>query len=338
VYLTLTDWPPTFSALARWLAVGAVLVAVAGRTRTWAAVMAAVIAGLGGLYVAVVAGQGVVGGQAAPWTYVIGGAIVAGVSALQVAGLIRRKLVFDPVVLAAVQLGLGLASRWAYYALSGLGTNPAAYRPETVLSPFRTELPMLALALAAVGLGVSRGWRPAIDRLGVTAPTATHALIAFGVAVVFSGLGIFANYLTYRLMPGTYHNIGEIEYIAYSALPIWAYWLLSALAGTSEETLFRGALQPRFGILITAALFASIHIQYGFTPILAVVFVHGIGLGLLRRYLGTTTAILTHATYDALTFNWRQDLVWLGVLAAIVIVWTPARRASDPSKRLQPPN
>ena len=44
---------------------------------------------------------------------------------------------------------------------------------------------------------------------------------------------------------------------------------LGLAAGIGEETLFRGALQPRFGLLITSLLFALLHSQYGITPFYA---------------------------------------------------------------------
>ena len=297
--------------------------------------IAALSIALGAVSLAVDSAGRAVNGHPAEWAYVAGGALITGLSLRQELGWWRKQLPFDPVVLVAIQLGIGLVFRWAYYLWSGLGTDPAAYRPDTLLTPFRTELPILAVALAAVGLGVSRGWRPAVDRLGLTPPTFSQLFVALGVAVVFSASGIIANQLTYRLTPGAYYNIVQVGYLTYFSLPIWGYWILAALAGLCEESLFRGALQPRAGILITAILFATIHIQYGFTPILAMVFIHGIGYGLLRRYMSTTTSIMAHASYDAFTFRWQYDLVWAGILVAVVIVSTLVRRRFSFTPRLQ---
>ena len=57
-------------------------------------------------------------------------------------------------------------------------------------------------------------------------------------------------------------------------------------------------MQPRFGIVVSAALFAMLHVNYGLTPILGMVFVHGLAYGLMRRHLNTTTAAIAHTTYD----------------------------------------
>jgi len=71
------------------------------------------------------------------------------------------------------------------------------------------------------------------------------------------------------------------------------------LAGVVEESLFRGALLPRFGIVVTAILFAALHIQYAVSFATLEVFVLGLGLGWLRVRSGSTlTCMVTHAGYD----------------------------------------
>ena len=76
-------------------------------------------------------------------------------------------------------------------------------------------------------------------------------------------------------------------------------WLLLAAAtGIGEELLFRGAIQPIFGIGVTSFLFATAHVQYGITPVTFIVFVIGIILGLIRRKYNTTTSIFVHSGYN----------------------------------------
>ena len=76
--------------------------------------------------------------------------------------------------------------------------------------------------------------------------------------------------------------------------------LIGVGAGLGEETLFRGAVQPVFGIPATSILFASMHVQYGPSLLLGYIFVLSVGLGLLRRYFNTTTSFLAHAGYNTL--------------------------------------
>jgi len=74
--------------------------------------------------------------------------------------------------------------------------------------------------------------------------------------------------------------------------------IVGITAGFGEEILFRGAVQPRFGLVLTSALFALAHLQYALSPALVEVLVVGLVLGLLRRRANTTTCILVHAGYN----------------------------------------
>jgi membrane protease YdiL (CAAX protease family) len=76
-------------------------------------------------------------------------------------------------------------------------------------------------------------------------------------------------------------------------------WLILALAtGIGEELLFRGAIQPAFGLIPTAALFAIAHLQYDLSPLMLFIFILGIILGIIRQRYGTTVAILIHFGYN----------------------------------------
>ena len=72
---------------------------------------------------------------------------------------------------------------------------------------------------------------------------------------------------------------------------------LSAALG--EETLFRGAAQPRFGLFFTAAAFAIVHSNYGLSLSTVIVFILGLVLGLVRIRHNTTTAMIVHAVYNS---------------------------------------
>ena len=52
--------------------------------------------------------------------------------------------------------------------------------------------------------------------------------------------------------------------------------------------------------MLTSLLFTSVHTQYGISIDTLGVFVISCGLGLLRRYFNTTTALTCHVTYDLL--------------------------------------
>jgi hypothetical protein len=74
---------------------------------------------------------------------------------------------------------------------------------------------------------------------------------------------------------------------------------LGLLAGVVEETLFRGALTPRLGVVLSSILFAALHTQYAISFATLEVLVLGIGLGLLRVWSRSTLpGMVTHAGYD----------------------------------------
>jgi membrane protease YdiL (CAAX protease family) len=79
---------------------------------------------------------------------------------------------------------------------------------------------------------------------------------------------------------------------------IQAAFLLAFTSAVSEEILFRGALQPIFGIPLTTVLFVLFHNQYTLTPAMLIILVVGTGLALLRRYQSTTSAIIAHFIYN----------------------------------------
>lgn len=175
--------------------------------------------------------------------------------------------------------------------------------PGTVLV---SELPFVAIALLGVGLGVQRNARETLQRLGYGAVS----LRQLGVVVLFVGVALALSYaadtLFAQLQPDLYRKVGEISSKLFSPIGLSpASAVLFALlvgvgAGLGEETLFRGAVQPKLGILATSVLFASMHFQYGPSLLLGYVFLLSIGLGLLRKYINTTATFLAHATYNTL--------------------------------------
>jgi len=169
-----------------------------------------------------------------------------------------------------------------------------------------SQLPFLVLALLGVGIGVRRGFRETLARLGY----GPISLRNVGVVVLFIvgafALSVVADYLFSLLQPDLYREVGEISGTLFNpkglspAAAILFALLIGVGAGLGEETLFRGAVQPVFGITATSILFASMHVQYGPSLLLGYIFLLSIGLGLLRRYFNTTTCFLAHAGYNTL--------------------------------------
>ena len=80
---------------------------------------------------------------------------------------------------------------------------------------------------------------------------------------------------------------------------IWGILTIGLAAAWGEETIFRGAMQPKFGRILTAILFAVVHGNYGFSIVTVAIFFVGYILGIIRDRYSTTTSMVTHATFNS---------------------------------------
>jgi CAAX protease family protein len=217
-----------------------------------------------------------------------------------------------------------------------LGTN-LAQSPLNVIDLLEGEAPFLIVAVAGVGLLIRRNGGQAAERLGLVVPAWWHLCLALAAAGVFLGLGLASDTLSHSLRPDiarrvdatTQHVFGDLG----SPLGIAA---LALLPGICEEILFRGALQPRIGLVLTALLFTSIHTQYGLSIDTLAVFVIALGLGLVRKYANTTSSCACHVTYNLLV---GVGISGVGLTAGLVVeaaligvsayaIWTTRRRTA----------
>jgi CAAX protease family protein len=181
-----------------------------------------------------------------------------------------------------------------------LGAQIQPAQPLTFGDLLAQDLPLLILSFLGVGLFIRRSPRETIERLGLVPPQQRRwwaiAVLGIGVflAVAF-GIELVANVVA----PDQQKQVTDVSNVLFSHFnnPA-AIIFLGVLAGVVEEILFRGALQPRFGLLVSAVLFAALHTQYAISFATLEVFVLGFGLGWLRARAGTLPAIVTHAGYD----------------------------------------
>jgi uncharacterized protein len=160
----------------------------------------------------------------------------------------------------------------------------------------------VGLAFAAVGWLIVRRLPEATERLGIRVPTGRTiaAALGFFVAVLFA-YGAVAT-AAELIDPGVFEELEPVTEDLTEDVqnPVGAA-LVGISAGAGEEAVFRGAMQPRFGIPLTSLAFAVIHApQYGFSPIILALFAVSVLLGLERRRFGTTAAMITHALYNFL--------------------------------------
>lgn len=234
-----------------------------------------------------------------------GGVVCVGLISEPARAAVARILPIDPaspldalalaltVVMVSMQIGTQLSGDvLAQVASTAQRLGPA----DLVLQ----EIPFLLAGLLGVGLLVRRSPGQALARLGLVRPEAWQVVLALAAAGVFyafsSGMDVAAQVLT----PGLAHKVTQATDRIFGQLntPL-GIATIALSAGICEETLFRGALQPRLGLLWTAIVFAVIHSQYGLSLDALAVFLLAIGLGLLRRFTNTTTTIVCHTAYNA---------------------------------------
>jgi membrane protease YdiL (CAAX protease family) len=203
------------------------------------------------------------------------------------------------LVLAIMALGLGIAQM---PLVGGLDTLAASSIQVGVWDSMLSTLPIGLLALIGVGLFVRRTPRDTWKRLGLVRITWQQAGLAVGLALLIVGVSIAIDRAWRVLAPENYEMMDALSEVLYGQLARKWYHavILSLLIGVSEEIFFRGALQPRFGYLPTAVVFAVAHAQYGLTPASVQILGAALLLGWLRQRTNTTTCIILHALFNAL--------------------------------------
>jgi membrane protease YdiL (CAAX protease family) len=170
----------------------------------------------------------------------------------------------------------------------------------TMLTLWVQQILTALLAFVGVGWLTRRTWQESLARLALVIPSGREWLIAIGI-----GLGMVPVVLLLEVV-GSSVGLGtdaDVERLTEQLLGSLFTTPLGILtiglsAGLGEETLFRGALQPRFGLILTAIFFALVHSQYGITLSTVVVLILGFLLGWLRLRYNTSTAMITHAVYN----------------------------------------
>ena len=168
----------------------------------------------------------------------------------------------------------------------------------------------LACALLGVGYPMRRSERKTLARLGLRLLKREDWLFGLGIGTALLILTQLGSILWQLFLP--MEEFAEQSAFArdittlFSSLPL--ILLLATLTALSEEILFRGALQPVFGLLATSVFFALSHTQYGYTPALIFLFVVGAGLGFLRERYSTSAAIIAHFAYNFLQLSLFQGV------------------------------
>ena len=219
---------------------------------------------------------------------------------------VARWLPIDPesivhttaLTFAIYQIGLSLGQMGLIGDLETLADVELAL---TVWDVLLSGIPLALFALAGVGLLIRRGGRGTAKRLGLRRLTWKQLIAAVGVTILLLGFDAAVSLSWGEVDPAGYELLERVSESLFGGLTTATGALVLGLsAGISEELLFRGAVQPRLGLLLTAILFAIGHLQYGLTVATLEVLVMGLVLGFIRRRTHTTMCILIHALYNTI--------------------------------------
>ena len=281
--------------------------------RPWAVHAAGILAGLtsgatflfGAIYFAGVLGPPSPGVSPAPIG--IGLMVTSAVAALVAANPFRTRIARllsldpdNPVHALALALAVILfGSQVTLVSFTNVLAADQAQPPLTVVDLFAQELPFLIIAVTGVGLFIRRNGTETAVRLGVVAPMWWQITLALAAAGIFFAFAQGVDTLSHAWTPGMAHQIDTTTQHVFGGLNnpagIAAIAILPAIC---EEILFRGAIQPRLGLVVSALLFTSIHTQYSVSFDTLAVFILALGLGVIRKYTNTTTSSICHATYN----------------------------------------
>lgn len=194
-----------------------------------------------------------------------------------------------------VTLGIGLDTL-ADLMDAGQTEGPSV----TILSMWAQQLMMALTAVIGVGWLTRKSWRGMLERLDIVMPTARQAVTGFFIGLALVPVVAIMEYLASLVGVRTDQNVARLTEELLGALldSPWGIVTLGLAAALGEEPLFRGAAQPRFGLILTSLLFALLHSNYGISLSTGVVLILGIVLGVVRIRHNTSTAMIVHAVYN----------------------------------------
>ncbi|MEZ4515381.1 MAG: CPBP family intramembrane glutamic endopeptidase [Chloroflexota bacterium] len=195
-----------------------------------------------------------------------------------------------------------------YAALAESAVSP------TIVDVLAQQLLFVLVAFFGVGLFTRRKDQALNERLGLVRPTMSQLFMGVRWMIFFVFLQAVIGALWTLLSPEQAQQLSSLNDTLLGDFDtVWEWFLLAAAAGVGEELLFRGALQPVFGILFTSIVFALSHVQYGFSPATLTVFLLSVVLGVIRKRSNTTVTMFVHAGYNFI----------LGLLALLAVYLQP---------------
>ena len=163
---------------------------------------------------------------------------------------------------------------------------------------------LVPATLFAVGYGVRRDFKAALERIGLQRPTWRQVLGGAGLAAVLVIVVIWVLLPSIDWVWGAMgwpltdeEALGKLR--AHMFTPLGAV-VIGVVAGLGEELAVRGVLQPRLGLFLSNLFFTVLHASIYNWDALVSVFVLGLVFGVIRKKTNTTTSAIVHGMYDFL--------------------------------------
>ena len=198
------------------------------------------------------------------------------------------------VINLAVTLAVGLET------LADLSEGVETDGGALLLSVWVQQITFALWAVVGVGWLTRRRLLQTLERLRLVVPRPVEVAVGIGTGLVSVAVILALEIVAGAVGWGVDEDVQRLTEVLVGPLlgSIPGILTLGLAAGIGEETLFRGALQPRFGLLFTSVLFALLHSQYGITLSTLAVFIVGLILGLVRNRFNTSTCVIAHAAYN----------------------------------------
>lgn len=210
--------------------------------------------------------------------------------------------------LALILAGQQLTGIFATVISAGGVSGVAQNLDTTSVSPNLLLLNMLLYLLVAflgVGGGLRREGPAMLQRLGLRWPTRQDVRAGLQMGVGLYGVYLVLAFVWVTLSsPEAFQEQTAASEAIFQALSqsLWLGFLVAATAAIGEEILFRGAIQPVFGLIPTSLFFVLMHVQYTLTPAALILTVVTFGFAFVRQRVSTAAAIVAHFVYNFIPF------------------------------------
>ncbi|MCX6045859.1 MAG: CPBP family glutamic-type intramembrane protease [Chloroflexi bacterium] len=200
------------------------------------------------------------------------------------------------VINLMITLGTGLGNLATTIEQQTAGGQPAV----TLASLWAQQILTALLAIVGVGWLIRRDWASALQRLGIVKPSWRQVLFGVVLGLLLVPVVMLLERVSSLFQIGFDPNVEKLteQLLGPLSRTLVGILTIGVAAALGEETLLRGAVQPRFGLELTAVVFALLHSTYGLSLSTLVVFLLGLVLGLVRNRANTSTSMIVHAVYN----------------------------------------